>query len=99
MDDDVTIAKGYYEGNLYYLQLYMKTSIYISEGKSTLEFKSDHTFKADVETISNYQLWHLWLSHLGTNNLLKMPMLIHGIENITLVLPEPNICEGYIYRK
>ena len=99
MDDDMTIAEGYREGNLYYLQLHTTTPIHIFEGKSGLDFESSHALKADVESMSDYKLWHLYLGHLGTNNLLKMPMFVNGMENIMLVPPEPNICEGCIYGK
>ena len=97
-DDNGTIAEGYHEGNLYYLQLHTKTPINV-RGKSTSECKSDYACMTNVGLMSDYQLWHLRLGHLGTNSLLKMPTLVHGMDNVKLVPPESNVCEGCMYGK
>ena len=63
------------------------------------QFESSYTLKTDTILISNYKLWHLHLGHLETKNLLRMPMLVQGMEHAKLALPKSYICEGCIYGK
>jgi len=97
-DGNETIAEGYHEGNLYYLQLQSQTSLGESPRMES-QFELSYTLKTDNMPMSNHQLWHLHLGHLGTHSLLKMPILVQGLDDVDLTPPELQICEGCIYGK
>jgi hypothetical protein len=95
-DGNVTIAEGYREGNLYYLQLQSQTSLEEENTRMESQLESSYTLNIDNMPMSDYKLWHLRLGHLGTQSLLKMPTLVQGMAKI---FPEQQICEGCIYGK
>ena len=102
-DGNETIAEGYREGNLYYLQLQSMSSVEEDDisiaANIPSDFESSCVFRTNVEPMSDYQIWHLRLGHLSASSLLKMPQIVQGMSKINLTPPTSHICEGCIYGK